>query len=434
MTAATAQCLLLLDKLLPRRLVGMKLRSSESKNLFRILEMMPAKKIQKSSITAADINIFSDVNVFFDSYLKTKTIENWCDLFDKLINEKDLKLLNEIYFYSSKFLSYSFWDQRDVLEKLRTLLSTYKEFDKIPNHEKLTLREYYIYDTLYHINQIRSKLGKHILANPLPLAEDAILLEKVDSYNERKNKAAIRVCIVRPRHAHITLFKGGIKMWLWNQLFKLTGNQGHMNFLIQNENECSAAGLSGRGSYNKPISGRKIPFFDEFKIRIKPLIPEDSSVEPKKFKSTFVDKLNETLKIKVQGLCPAPFGLLSRAPAVKTDPQKLNFAKTKMHLCSQYVCQAIIHAHIQTCNEFGITPPDSLSFYGLDDQQRMETLTPNRVQAAFIKSGIFKRTDAVLWQQEMKLPEKKKHKPSTVRLKGEVENPPRPKNMNPNSL
>lgn len=150
---------------------------------------------------------------------------------------------------------------------------------------------------------------------------------------------------------------------------------------------------SEHGVYNNVTNGIAPAFHEEYEINIEALKPLDlPSEDLARFKTVFFTNLRTLISDPGRPVTPLSAWdfiklLLPSWETILPSDIQLSSREIRPMSCAQFVGEAIIEAHRQTCSEFGYDFPDVIEAYGLAEAP--ERLLTTALVTGFVARGIF---------------------------------------------
>lgn len=277
----------------------------------------------------------------------------------------------------------------EILDKIERAYEAKEQKHSISKEKKLSLKEFYLhkeYEVLFdgvdEFEIIRHNFNQLVARNE---KEPFI---SVCFFSTRAN-------IEKETSHEMPLIKKAQKL-LQIAISKKIFKYHHTNFMEYDGEEFKKHSLWQEGIYHNKFQPHWSPKAKECQIVADALIPENlPEMYHERFKEIFFNYLRfkiqeENLKVKFPSNAYKRFFGIG-IPSEKKTPSQIKVEERKEIFCSQFVCEAIIEAHVKACNSMsslGIAPPASLSYYGLKDSENLPCLTPSKFFDAFTKRGI----------------------------------------------
>lgn len=377
------------------------LKTKEAKELHELIIKL---NLRYPALPTSQTSFFDDTGIDFSSDLiQTLGINNLTEYFE-IFNSSKINLLRD----ANKFFVH-----QKTLMKLENILKK-EDLVKLSEEDRLSAREFH---KIKKLKKHSKKLDdiktffKNCDPNHIIFRSNKLINNFFDLTQRKEEKDFIHVCFKMP-FKHVDQRDCEKTNSIWKRLALVVEHiynpAIHSNFLwhAKNENFFGIIGQGDRGYYSRQVSGRYSPIIEEYEIKVKKLIPKHILVNHADFKGEFFKNLKEIILQPHFSTCPTGENLWKRIffrfslqKIFPADIEIVNQHYGKDLLCSQYVSEAIIKAHVATCDTFEISPPQSLAFYGFYDDQSLESLIPDRVKSALVHKGILKPLKKPAWAQ-----------------------------------
>ncbi|MCE5293575.1 MAG: hypothetical protein LLF94_03040 [Chlamydiales bacterium] len=167
----------------------------------------------------------------------------------------------------------------------------------------------------------------------------------------------------------------------------------HVNISTKTASGLTAHGV-GPNIYHKELKGFVNPKLQAYDLNLDLLAANLPIAKREEFKRIFPEILDKVARKTDPNLhYPDKKNLTARAASFfmiqrKIDASTSGFTDQKNSFCSEFVMRSIMEATAQTYIVLSEAPPETATFFGLNERQNLQTLSPRKLQEALVQKGL----------------------------------------------